>query len=118
MNNTLAQRVLWVLWPAFLVAAIGEMAFFALFDPLDLHVLGVPLEADRMSVYAVGFFAIWAMCAGSASLAVFMQRSPFEVNRCPLDADQRPNGCPKQCVGGAVAAAEPAQRQQPSLSGG
>jgi hypothetical protein len=23
--------------------------------------------------------------------------SPFEVNRCPLPATERPDGCPKQC---------------------
>jgi hypothetical protein len=27
---------------------------------------------------------------------VFLQRSPVEVNRCPLNADDRPSGCPKR----------------------
>jgi hypothetical protein len=25
-----------------------------------------------------------------------LQRSPFEVNRCPLPATDRPEGCPKR----------------------
>jgi hypothetical protein len=56
MQSDLAQRVLWVLWPAFLVAAVAELVFFALIDPADLSVFGVPLEAGRMPIYAVGFF--------------------------------------------------------------
>jgi len=96
MNNSLAQRVLWVLWPAFLVAAVVELLCFAVFDPVDLHVFGVPLNAERMTVYTVGFFFFWGATSAASALTVFMQRSPWEVNRCPLDADDRPPGCPKR----------------------
>jgi len=27
---------------------------------------------------------------------VFLERSPWEVNRCPLEPVQRPDGCPKR----------------------
>ncbi len=91
-----AQRVLWVLWPSFLVAAIAELIVFAVFDPLDLHVFGVPVQAGRMPVYTIGFFFFWAVGAAAAALTVFLQRSPVEVNRCPLPADGRPPGCPKR----------------------
>jgi hypothetical protein len=96
MSNTIAQRIVWVLWPAFLVAAAAELAFFALFDPADMHLFGVPIEAARETIYAAGFFAFWAVCAASGALTVFLQNSPFEVNRCPLDASGRPVGCPKR----------------------
>jgi len=97
MSSTLVQRILWVVWPAFMVAAVAELAFFALFDPADLHLFGVPVQADRMTVYAIGFFAFWALGMASGGLTVFLQRSPFEVDRCPLPAGERPGGCPKRC---------------------
>lgn len=96
MANNLAQRVLWVLWPSFLLAAIGELLFFAVFDPSELHFLGAPLDAGRVPIYSLGFFFFWAMTAAASALTVFLQRSPFEVNRCPLDAENRPVGCPKR----------------------
>lgn len=95
MTDTFAQRLGWVLWPSFLIACVAELAFFALFDPTDLHLFGVPIEAERMPVYTIGFFAFWAIGAVSSGLTVFLARSPFEVNRCTLDAADRPPGCPK-----------------------
>ena len=95
MTDSFAQRLGWVLWPSFLIACVAELAFFALFDPADLHLFGVPIEAERMPVYTIGFFAFWAIGAVSSALTVFLARSPFEVNRCTLDATDRPPGCPK-----------------------
>jgi len=96
MTSSLSQRILWVLWPSFLVAAVAELFFFAVIDPQDLHVFGVPLEAARMPVYTAGFFFFWAMTAAASALTAFLQRSPFEVNRCPLPSSDRPEGCPKR----------------------
>jgi len=96
MSSNLAQRILWVLWPSFLVAAVAELLFFAVIDPQDLSVFGVPLDAGRMPVYTVGFFFFWVITAAASALAVFLQRSPFEVNRCPLPTEDRPEGCPKR----------------------
>jgi len=78
----LTQRVAWILWPAFLVACGMEVVFFTLFDPADLHFFGEPLEASRMAIYSVGFFVFWALGAASSFLTCFLQRSPWEVNRC------------------------------------
>jgi hypothetical protein len=96
MSNSLTQRVLWVLWPSFLVAAAAELLVFAVIDPHDLHVFGVPVDAGRMPVYTIGFFFFWAIGAAASALTVFLARSPVEINRCPLDADDRPGGCPKR----------------------
>jgi hypothetical protein len=96
MSDSLAQRLGWVLWPSFLVACAAELVFFSLFDPSDLHLFGQPVEVDRMLVYTLGFFAFWAIGAISSALTVFLARSPFEVNRCTLDAVERPDGCPKR----------------------
>lgn len=103
MTQNLGQRMLWVLWPAFLVAAVAELVFFALFDPVDLNLFGVPLEVERMPVYTIGFFFFWGMTTAASALTVFLSRSPFELNRCPLDAADRPPGCPKREVADAAA---------------
>jgi hypothetical protein len=95
VTDSFAQRLGWVLWPSFLIACAAELLFFSIFDPTDLHLFGVPVEAERMPVYTVGFFAFWAIGAISSGLTVFLSRSPFEVNRCTLDAANRPPGCPK-----------------------
>ena len=97
MSNSLAQRMGWVLWPSFLMACAAEVVFFALFDPMDLHLFGVPIHADRMPVYTMGFFAFWIIGAVSSGLSVFLAQSPFEVNRCTLDPNDRLLGCPKRC---------------------
>ena len=96
MSNSLTQRLGWVLWPSFLMACVAELLFFALFDPTDLHLFGVPLEAERMPVYTIGFFAFWTIGAVSSALTVFLAASPFEINRCTIDANERPLGCPKR----------------------
>jgi hypothetical protein len=96
MNSNFTQRLLWVLWPSFLVAGVAEMVFFSLFDPVDIVIFGIPLDVERMPVYTIGFFAFWTIGAVSSALTVFLERSPFEVNRCPLEPANRPEGCPKR----------------------
>src|SRR5437667_310831 len=61
MENTLAQRFAWTIWPAFLVAAAAETIFFTVFDPSDLYFFGTPLELSRQAMYTLGFFGFWAM---------------------------------------------------------
>ena len=91
-----AQRMMWIAWPAFLVAGMLEMLVFAMVDPQDLHWFGQPLEMSRQGIYTLGFFAFWIMTMASSALTTLLSMSPFEVNRCPLPADGRPDGCPKQ----------------------
>ena len=91
-----AQRMMWIAWPAFLVAGALEMLVFAMVDPADMRWFGQPLEMSRQAVYTLGFFAFWLMTMASSALTTLLSMSPFEVNRCPLPADGRPEGCPKQ----------------------
>lgn len=96
-NTALAQRLMWVVWPAFLVAIALEVLVFAMIDPETLHGFGgAPLEASRTTVYSVAFFVFWLAAAASSALTTLLARSPFELNRCPLTPDARPAGCPKQ----------------------
>ncbi len=92
----LAQRLMWIAWPAFLVAGVLEMLVFAVVDPADLHWFDQPLEVSRTGVYTIAFFVFWAMTMASSALTSLLSMSPFEVNRCPIPADTRPEGCPKR----------------------
>jgi hypothetical protein len=114
MQDTLMQRLMWVLWPAFLVAGIAEGIFFTIFDPIELYFFGAPIDMSRMAIYTMGFFGFWGLGIAASALTVFLERSPFEVNRCPLDPLERPAGCPKrddpagiECCGPGASSSQP-----------
>lgn len=92
----LQQRLMWIAWPAFLVAGVLEVLVFAMVDPQDLQWFGQPLDWSRQAVYTVAFFVFWGITVVSSALTTLLAMSPFEVNRCPLPATDRPDGCPKQ----------------------
>jgi len=51
----LAQRMMWIAWPAFLVAGVLEMLVFAFVDPQDMQWFGQPIELSRQGVYTLSF---------------------------------------------------------------
>lgn len=65
---------LYVLWPAFLSAAAGEIAFFALIDPQQLYLLGEPVDWPPVAVYSTGFFLFWGLTSLSALLCLAFQQ--------------------------------------------
>jgi hypothetical protein len=91
-----AKTLIYVLWPAFIVAGAAEALFFTVFDPQDLSVFGRPIEASRTAMYSVGFFLFWAFAAASSALTCFFQRTSAEVNRNPLTPEERPAGGPER----------------------
>jgi len=76
----MAKRLIWILWPSFIVGGIGEVVFFTLIDPQELYLLGQPVEWSRTAVYSVGFFMFWALGAASSALTCFLQRGAQEIN--------------------------------------
>jgi len=92
----MAQRLMWILWPGFLVAIPAVGIVFTLVDPEDLHAFGAPLGLSRLGAYSMGFLFFWALGAACSALTCLLQRSPFELNRCPLPATGRPEGCPRR----------------------
>ena len=88
-----AQRWMWIAWPAFLVAGMMEVLVFACVDPEDLHWFGHPLVLSRQGVYTLSFFAFWALAMVSSGLTTLLSASPFEINRCPVPVDERPQDC-------------------------
>ena len=91
------KKLIWILWPSFVVGAISNALFFTVFDPLELHTYWDTLPATRTAAYTVGFFFFWIVGACSSALTCFLQRTADEVNRrCPLEGHKRPVGCPKR----------------------
>jgi hypothetical protein len=85
------KRLIYILWPAFIVAGIAEGVFFTLFDPTDLRLFDREIALSRTAIYSIGFFAFWAFAAGSSALTCFFQRSSAELNRPtakPFDGTQ------------------------------
>jgi len=90
------HRLMWIAWPAFLLACLLELLVFAMVDPQDLHWFGQPIELSRQGVYTIAFFVFWTVSMVASGLTTLLSMSPFEVNRCPLPPCDRPDGCPKQ----------------------
>ena len=63
--------LMWVLWPAFLVAGVATAGIFSLIDPGDLMFFGHPIQASREAVYTVGFLLAWVLCALSSGLTLY-----------------------------------------------
>jgi len=76
----LAQRWMWIVWPAFLVACVLEMLVFALVDPEELTWFGHPLALSRQGVYTLSFFVFWLLTMVSGALTALLSQSSGEVN--------------------------------------
>ena len=68
----MAQRLMWILWPSFLVAGAMVGVFFSAFDPYELHWFGRPVELSRLGVYTISFFLFWGMGAASGAASIFL----------------------------------------------
>ena len=75
------RRLMWILWPSFIVAGVAEVVFFTVIDPQELYLLGEPVTMSRLGTYSVGFLLFWTLAAASSAFTCFLQRSSREVNR-------------------------------------
>ena len=80
----LARRWATILWPAFLVAAVIEIAVFAFVDPHSLHTFsGEALPFSATAVYSIAFMLFWVCTAVACGLTVLLDRSADDVNARP-----------------------------------
>jgi thiamine transporter ThiT len=77
------RRWMWIVWPAFLAAAVLEVLVFAAFDPHDMVWWGQSVELSRMAIYTGAFFVFWAVAVVAGFLTVLLSLSPTEVNGQP-----------------------------------
>lgn len=79
-----AQAIAIVVWISFLVAAVGTMVFFALFDPVDLTgVFDEDLSIGREAGYAAGFFFFWILSASCSALTAWLVRTAPKRDAAP-----------------------------------
>src|SRR5512141_2738737 len=90
IGGSFGRRLMWVLWPGFLMAIPAVGVVFTLIDPEDLHAFGRPLQATRLGAYTLGFLLFWILGCACSALTCLLQRSPYEINRCPLTPIDRP----------------------------
>lgn len=74
------QTMMWIVWPAFLVAGVAELVFFSIFDPFELHFFGAPLDWSRQGIYTLGFFGFWGLAIASSTLTVFLLKQPRDAS--------------------------------------
>lgn len=72
----MAQRMIWIAWPAFLAACLLEVLVFALVDPLELHWSGQALGWSRQGVYTAAFFTFWFATMGACALTTLLRNVP------------------------------------------
>ncbi len=77
----MGKRLIWILWPSFIVGGIAEVVFFTLIDPQELYLFGEPVHWSRTAVYSVGFFMFWGIAATSSAFTCFLQRSARDINK-------------------------------------
>jgi hypothetical protein len=71
------QKLIWILWPSFVMAGIAEAVFFTLVDPQELYLFGEPVHMTPLATYSIGFFAFWALCAASSAFSpAFFSAAP------------------------------------------
>ena len=71
------QRLMWIAWPAFMVAGILEMLVFAMVDPQDLHWFGQPLTLSREGVYTLAFLVLLLINIVASAITTQLYNSPF-----------------------------------------
>jgi hypothetical protein len=77
----MGKRLIWILWPSFIVGGVAEAVFFTLIDPQELYLLGEPVHWSPTAVYSVGFFLFWLIAAASSAFTCFLQRGATDVNQ-------------------------------------
>jgi hypothetical protein len=87
-NPSFATRMLWVLWPSFLMAGVLEMLVFSLVDPGSLQWFGgAPVEWSSSAVYTVAFFLFWIIISTAGALTQLLANTPDQhpttVGRVP-----------------------------------
>ena len=91
------QKLMRVLWPAFLAACVLELVVFAMVDPHDVHWAGQPLVSmlSRQAIYTLAFFVFWVISSGAGALTALLGIPPEQVNICPFPPGERPDDCPQ-----------------------
>ena len=79
-TSLMVRRVMWIVWPSFLMAGALEILVFAMVDPQDLHWFGHSVQLSRQGIYTIAFFAFWIVTMLSSALTALLAIPSLEVN--------------------------------------
>jgi uncharacterized membrane protein YcfT len=79
-TSVLVRRIMWIVWPSFLMAGVLEILVFAMVDPQDMHWFGQSVQLSRQGVYTVAFFAFWLVTMLSSALTALLAIPSSEVD--------------------------------------
>jgi hypothetical protein len=69
----MTQRILNILWPAFVMAGMLEILVFAQIDPSELHGFGSTAGAwSPQAIYTLAFFVFWANIAIASAVTLWL----------------------------------------------
>jgi len=71
---TQCQKAISIFWPAFLMAGLATILFFASFDPITLLQETRFADISRIGAYSVGFFLFWLLTTSSCALTCFFRK--------------------------------------------
>ena len=74
----LIQRVVAVLWPAFITAGIATVLFTSAFDPAEIF---IDYDISRMGMYTIGFFLFWSFGAITAASTCYFLKPCEAINK-------------------------------------
>lgn len=80
-TSMLAQRIMWIVWPSFMMAGVLEILVFAMVNPQDLHWFGQAVQLSNQGMYTVAFFAFWFVTMLSSALTALLAIPSLEVNQ-------------------------------------
>ena len=69
-----SQKIIAVLWPSFVLAAVATGLFFSTFDPYEILAPTWFPELSRMGAYSIGFLLFWLLTAASSLLTLYFTR--------------------------------------------
>lgn len=74
----LIQRIIAVLWPAFIMAGIATVLFTTAFDPA---VIFIDYDISRLGSYTITFFLFWAFGTATAAATCYFLKPCEAINK-------------------------------------
>jgi hypothetical protein len=68
----MAVRILVILWPSFLMAAVLEGLVFAAIDPAEIGLVQLARGVSPLGVYTIAFLVFWCVIACASSLTALL----------------------------------------------
>jgi len=68
------QKVIAVIWPAFMVAVIATVLMFVLLDPSKFLNKDVFVKSSGLGFYTISFFCLWMVSILSSALTCYFRR--------------------------------------------